>query len=312
MADKPWLKKHYTLIVVPHAEARFRKVKLPYWLMMFGASVSAILITFLIGFVIHYLMLINEAGRIDFLAKENQRLGKENARYEQLTDMISQKLDTIEEKTKMLSTMAGVKPLETRGIGDISGFENRFNNDILDRDLPLSNLKINDIGATLSKVEKVFNENQEMLDYTPSVWPLISTEYGHITCGRQWRIDPFSNERTFHKGIDISAERGTQVIAPANGVVTLAQSQSGYGNLIVIDHGRNFKSIYGHLASFNVRVGDRIKRGDIIGFVGSTGKSTAPHLHYEVHFNGKDVNPKDYILNYSKGIPSWDYSVMYK
>lgn len=312
MAKKPWVKKHYTLIVVPHAEAKFRKVKLPYWLMMLGATVAGVVISALVTFAIHYFFMLDDVSNLNHLAKENQRLLKENVRYEQLTAEINYRLDVISDKTQVLSTLAGVKPVETRGLGDINGVEDRFNNEILDRDLPLSSNKITNISATLDKVEKAFNERKEILDHTPSIWPLISTEIGRITSGRAFRPDPFTGKREFHKGIDISTYTGTEVIAPANGVVIEARSGGGLGLTITLDHGFKFETRYGHLSKFNVRKGDRVKRGDIIGYVGNTGKSTAPHLHYEVHVNGKDVNPKKYILNHKK-IPIWDFkSASYK
>lgn len=311
MAGKPWLKKNYTLIIVPHAEAKFRKVKLPYWLMMLVSSISAVVLTALIAFVVHYFLMLDDVSNLERLAEENQRLSKENARYELLTSTLDQRLAVVEDKTKVLSAIVGVKTVETRGMGDISGLDERFNNEILDRDLPLNKLKVDNISATLDRVEKAFNENQELLDHTPSIWPLISTDYGRITSGRGMRDDPFTGKRRYHKGIDISVDRGTPVIAPANGVVSECERNGGLGNLITVDHGMKFVTRYGHLSKFNVKVGDVVKRGDVIGYVGNTGRSTAPHLHYEVHFSGKDVNPKSYILNYSNiPIPVWDTSVL--
>ena len=310
MADKPWLKKSYTLIIVPHAEAKFRKVKLPYWMMMAGASLTAAIFTVLIVFLVHYWLMLDDVSRFSNLVKDNQRLSKENARYEQITADIHHRLEVISDKTKVLSTIAGVKPVETRGMGDISG--DRYNNETLDRELPMDNMKINDISSTLDKVEKSFNELNETLDWTPSIWPLISTEQGRITSSLGYRRDPFTGKRTYHSGIDISAELGTPIIAPANGVVKKAQKIGGLGNLIEIDHGRKFITRYGHLSRFTVKKNDRINRGDIIGYLGNTGRSTGPHLHYEVIYNGKEVNPKDYILNYSKIIPMWDFKVVNK
>lgn len=310
MAEKPWLKKSYTLIIVPHAEAKFRKVKLPYWMMMLGASLTAAIFTVLIVFLVHYWLMLDDVSRFSSLVTDNQRLSKENARYEQITADIHHRPEVISDKTKVLSNIAGVKPVETRGMGDIGG--DRYNNEVLDRDLPMDNMKINDISSTLDKVEKSFNELNETLDLTPSIWPLISTEQGRITSSLGYRRDPFTGKRTYHSGIDISAELGTPIIAPANGVVMKAQKIGGLGNLLEIDHGLKFITRYGHLTKFNVKKHDNVKRGDIIGYLGNTGRSTGPHLHYEVIYNGKEVNPKDYILNYNKIIPMWDFKVVNK
>ena len=253
--------------------------------------------------------MLDDVSNLSNLAKENQRLEKENARYEQVTAEINYRLDIIADKTKVLSTFVGVKPVESKSLGDINDQSQRFNNEILDRQLPLNELKIEQLSATLEKVERLFNEKQEYLDQTPSIWPLISTEYGRITSKRGFRSDPFTGKRAFHHGIDISTDKGTPVVAPANGVVIEAKKAGTLGNLIRIDHGLNYITRYGHLSKFNVKKGQVIKRGDVIGYVGNTGKSTGPHLHYEVIYNGKDVDPKAYILNFKHNQPNWDFEV---
>ena len=111
------------------------------------------------------------------------------------------------------------------------------------------------------------------------------------------RIDPFTGMRDFHPGIDISVPRGTRVSAPADGVVVFCGTKGGYGNIIAIDHGYGTVTRYGHLDGFNVRPGQRVKRGDVIGFSGNTGRSTAPHLHYEVWVHDQMRNPIEYILD---------------
>lgn len=132
-----------------------------------------------------------------------------------------------------------------------------------------------------------------LLSCTPSVLPVE----GLVTHGFAWRKDPFTGKRAFHTGLDISARRGAPVRAPADGVVTSAGWLHGYGKEIEINHGYGVSTRYGHLNRIDVKPGDVVKRGDTIGEVGSTGRSTGPHLHYEVLENGKPVNPiPRYIL----------------
>src|SRR6185503_15995121 len=117
---------------------------------------------------------------------------------------------------------------------------------------------------------------------TPSIWPVrgwISSKFGH-------RISPFTGRETMHGGIDISAPMHTPIVASAGGTVILAQFEAGLGNAVVVSHGYGMKTTYGHLAKVKVRAGEAVKRGDIIGWVGSTGLSTGPHLHYEVEHRG--------------------------
>src|SRR4051812_4495731 len=125
----------------------------------------------------------------------------------------------------------------------------------------------------------------------PNLWPVE----GPITGSFGERTDPFNGEGAFHTGVDISSSYGHAVIAPADGVVEFADLQNGYGRLIVIDHPNGITTRYGHLSSFNVASGQRVQRGDIIGYVGLSGRSTGPHLHYEVRIYNTPVNPYKYL-----------------
>ena len=129
------------------------------------------------------------------------------------------------------------------------------------------------------------------LAYTPSLWPVI----GHLTGYFGERMDPFSGEGAFHTGVDIASEYGDSVRATADGEVIEADMRSGYGRLVVVDHGYGLTTWYGHLSSFNVMPGEHLKRGDTIGNVGVSGRSTGPHVHYEVRINGAPVNPMRYL-----------------
>lgn len=122
---------------------------------------------------------------------------------------------------------------------------------------------------------------------TPSIWPAV----GWLSAGFGSRPDPFSGDAAFHGGLDISADKGRPVYATADGVVETAEWNGNYGNLLVLDHGYGLKTRYGHLSGFHVKTGDRIQRGKVIGYVGSTGRSTGAHLHYEVLANGQLINP---------------------
>jgi murein DD-endopeptidase MepM/ murein hydrolase activator NlpD len=146
---------------------------------------------------------------------------------------------------------------------------------------------------TLKFVESVMEEQKTRLASIPSVWPTK----GYLTSAFGDRIHPFTGKESFHNGQDIATQYGNKVIAPANGIVLVAETQDYYGNLLVIDHGFGFTTRYGHLASFNVKEGERVRRFQVIGYVGNTGRSSAPHLHYEVRYLGKPLNPMNYIID---------------
>jgi murein DD-endopeptidase MepM/ murein hydrolase activator NlpD len=127
---------------------------------------------------------------------------------------------------------------------------------------------------------------------TPSIWPA----HGWLSSTMGMRTDPFTGERDYHQGLDIAADRGAPVYATADGTVRQASYQGAYGNLVVIDHGFGLETRYGHLSAFEVKDGDVVKRGDLIGLVGATGRATSPHLHYEVRVNGRVLNPLQMLL----------------
>lgn len=127
---------------------------------------------------------------------------------------------------------------------------------------------------------------------TPSIWPA----HGWLSSNVGARKDPITGDADYHQGLDISADHGSPVYATADGTVTQAHSEGGYGNLITIDHGYGLQTRYGHLSRYQVKAGAKVKRGDIVGSVGSTGRSTGSHLHYEVRVNGRLLNPLQLLL----------------
>lgn len=136
-------------------------------------------------------------------------------------------------------------------------------------------------------VEGTVQRREALLAATPSIWPT----HGWLSDAFGTRRDPFTGDSDFHKGLDISTDAGRPVFATAGGTVTSAAYSGAYGNLVIIDHGFGVTTRYGHLGRFVVRPGTRVRRGDVIGYVGSTGRATGSHLHYEVVFNGRFINP---------------------
>jgi len=146
---------------------------------------------------------------------------------------------------------------------------------------------------SLSELEKLLQIKREMLTHTPSVWPVM----GWVTSGFGFRTNPFTGLTQMHEGLDISNRIGTPIIAPANGIISDIGNDIAHGRVLVIFHGFGMTSRYSHLNKVFVKIGQRVKRGDKIGEVGMSGKTTGPHLHYEVKLNGIPVNPMRYILN---------------
>lgn len=146
--------------------------------------------------------------------------------------------------------------------------------------------------GSIRQLEAYLRGQKARLASTPSVWP----SRGWVTSGFGTRVDPYTGKRTMHRGVDIANQPGVPVIAPARGVVTFRGNSGGFGKVIVLDHGYGIRTRYAHLEEYKVGIGDHVDRGDIIGTIGNTGRSTGPHLHYEVEVNGVCENPRNYIL----------------
>lgn len=145
------------------------------------------------------------------------------------------------------------------------------------------------------KIEKDIIYQQELLAATPSIWPVEDQGKGYISSGFGWRNDPITSKRAFHEGIDIGVWYNTPVLATAEGKVSYAGWYGGYGWLIKIEHGFAYETYYAHLNRFKVEVGDKVSRGQVIALSGNSGRSTGPHLHYEVRKNNIPQNPREYI-----------------
>ena len=139
----------------------------------------------------------------------------------------------------------------------------------------------------LSNVRKEVERREALAAATPSIWPA----HGWVTGWFGGRHDPFTGESGFHQGLDISLEKGQSVYATADGRVDAAAYSGDYGNMVIVGHGFGLSTRYGHLSKFAVRAGEDVKRGQIVGYVGSTGRATGPHLHYEILANGRLLNP---------------------
>jgi len=148
---------------------------------------------------------------------------------------------------------------------------------------------------SLDEIERLAANKAELIEAIPSIQPVKNQDVTRMASGYGYRIDPFTKNRRFHYGMDFSARKGTPIYATGNGTVKRADNRSsGFGKHIRIDHGFGYVSLYAHLSKYNVRRGQKVKRGDIIGFVGNTGRSIGPHLHYEILKDNKKINPLNF------------------
>ncbi|MHA7941901.1 M23 family metallopeptidase [Formosa sp. 3Alg 14/1] len=161
---------------------------------------------------------------------------------------------------------------------------------------------------SLDEIAKLAEDKEKLLASIPAIQPVNNVDLTRIASGYGYRTDPFTKARKFHYGMDFTAPRGTPVYATGDGTVLRADSQStGYGRHIRIDHGYGYVSLYAHLYKYNVKKNQKVERGDLIGFVGSTGRSEAPHLHYEIFKDGERINPTNF---YYGSLTSEEYSIL--
>ncbi|MCD8288244.1 MAG: M23 family metallopeptidase [Porphyromonadaceae bacterium] len=171
--------------------------------------------------------------------------------------------------------------------------------DLLSRQLYVQSISFDEI-------MEMAKRNEDRINRTPAIQPISNKDLKRTASGYGWRIDPIYNVRKFHAGMDFAANLGTPVYATADGTVSYAGWKQGYGNTVMIDHGYGYQTLYGHLSKIDTKVGRKVVRGEMIAEVGSTGKSTGPHLHYEVRYKGHyqppinyyffDLSPEDYDL----------------
>lgn len=164
--------------------------------------------------------------------------------------------------------------------------------------------------TSLDQILKLAKAKEKFLASIPAIQPVKNEQLKRLASGFGYRSDPFTKARKMHKGMDFTSPTGTPVYATGDGVVRRADAgASGFGNHVVINHGYGYETVYAHLSRYNCRPGKRVNRGDVIGFVGSTGRSQAPHLHYEVHKGGNVVNPINF---YYGNISAVEYTVIAK
>lgn len=220
------------------------------------------------------------------IEEENNRLRRETEKQRRQLDSLKNRVDAIEDASRRLSEMSGVEHdaeegTSTHGAGGPA----------LDLDakvIALVESRAAHLEADLKAHESALRERARV----PSIWPVE----GEVTDSFGVRRNPFGDASSeFHAGQDIAAPRGTPVSAAADGQVTAAGTQNGYGQIVIIDHGNGISTRYGHLSQIDVAVGREIRKGEVLGLVGSTGRSTGPHLHYEVRINEAAVSPRRYL-----------------
>jgi murein DD-endopeptidase MepM/ murein hydrolase activator NlpD len=280
--------RYHTIIVVPHSRAKLRKWQITPRQLKVGATMLAF--ATLGAGAVGWLALTRAVDRNEVVAlkRENAALKEVNQTFGATLERLQQQLVESEDRTRKLAIVAGIDAEAVAGRAGIGGATDSYESHL--QSLEARSLAI---GNRLDQVEQQFDERSVLLSATPTVAPvkgLYTSAFGH-------RRDPFTGRSEFHPGIDIAAPGGHPVLAPADGVVLRAGVNGGLGRSTSLSHGFGLATVYGHLSRVAVEPGQRIRRGEVIGYVGNTGRSTGYHLHYEVHVDGEPVDPVRYILD---------------
>lgn len=321
-----WLSKQFTFVIIPEANQSVRRIRLSGLILALVMAVIALLAVsaalFITLFGSSTAKLANleaqldaaQSGHEQTLRDKNDRIAMLEADLTSLSaqaEQIATKMDEIAQLEQQLKEIAGIQTSESDihmfsadsvplGEGGQGGEEFDLPAEVSQAALAsrteqefdqLSSL-MDELKPSLVATKAAVLKHQQMLDITPTIWPADNWK---ITSTFGVRRDPFSGRRALHSGLDIGGNRGDPVYATADGVVTLSEQKYPHGNNIMIDHGRGIETRYLHLNERLVQVGDKVKKGQLIGKLGNTGRSTGPHLHYEVIVNGTHVDPMPYI-----------------
>ncbi len=305
-------KDHYTFMLFRTGNGAHRKLVLPVkqvkLIFMLVTPALAVLFFGALAAISLYLINLHNINDYSKLAQKNRELEKQVNFFSQRTADLNDRFAKLQESNARVKVMANltVTPGQVEAVGlggpdplaaelTVSSIDAERKQQLaaMHRELQRLELGFAHEEGELKRLSTHLKEQQTLLNFTPSVWPVrgwISSHFGY-------RTSPFTGRRELHKGLDIVNRRGTPVVVTADGEVVFAGYKSGYGKIVIVDHGLERVTKYGHLAEILVQSGDMVTRGQELGKVGSTGRSTGPHLHYEVVVNGEAVDPADYLLD---------------
>lgn len=299
--------RSYTVLIIPGAAAKVRRLQFPVAWVKRGTWVAATLGLVLAGLAVDYVLLRFKAFELDSLRRLTEAQKAQLSQFEAKIGDLEQRMAGIRTLDDKLRQITGLeqkpRPDRSVAVGGGTSLDEQPKTRLepgrqalierMHRDLEGLSADAEFEATSLKQLEAHLEAQRVQLGSTPSIWPVrgwLTSDYGP-------RFSPFTESTQMHEGIDIAGPIGTPILSPAAGVVTQAGVNGSYGNYVAVDHGYGIQTRYGHLQSIKVRVGQRIKRREELGTLGNTGRSTGPHLHYEVRVSSVPVNPAKYILD---------------
>jgi murein DD-endopeptidase MepM/ murein hydrolase activator NlpD len=295
----------YTVMIIPHSEKEPITLQIPLlWIQSFFIVLAISFFMFLIG-ILQYMDYKKDVQELKYYAVEVNKMKREFAQVSgdliQLQQLLNE-MKTVEEKIRTQAKLESVSTpasIQLTAVGGPSDAEAKgLKNTVVSLTIPRTKEQVDQLlaetPAQLEKFEHLLiqiEDKNEKLAAIPSIYP----SYGRITSIFGYRKDPFTRRSAFHRGMDIANRPNTPVYATANGTVTHAKYNGGHGKQVAINHRNGIVTTYSHLRKYVIEAGEQVEKGQLIGYMGTTGRSTGTHLHYEIVINGKPVNPANYL-----------------
>ena len=295
-------------MILPDETTRVRKYRIPRTMVRGLLVILAVFVLGLGYLVTDYYGVKKMVAELDRLRLEARQQQQQLVTFAKSFDDLQGEMTRLRQfdmKLRVMADLDGViYPEQVMGIGGESpepfnplegelSFQDQTIISSMNKSLDRLKTEVSIQERSFQELVEYLEDQKSLLASTPSIWPVK----GWLTSTFGYRSSPFTGRREMHKGLDIATRSGTPIIAPADGLVVFAGREGGFGNMVILDHGYGITTRYGHCSSLDAKLGQKIKRGDVIARVGNTGRSTGPHVHYEVAVNGVSVNPSRYILN---------------
>jgi len=301
-------KNETTVILVTKGQTKFNQFSITRNKVLIGVGIFILLFLLVGNYTIDFLLNFRYDSKVEMLERNNRFLKKQLDDMASKVDKLNTQLSNVENRDDEIRMIIGIKEVDkdVRDVG-IGGADFNYSVsekmidpavaektneqmmllDKLEREVKLEQQSYNDLIAT-------YNAKEDSLRHMPALHPVLE---GRVTSDFGMRLHPILKRFRHHPGVDFAAKTGTPIYAAADGIVKFASYNGGYGRYVSIDHLYGFETRYGHMQQILVRPGQRVKRGDRIGLVGKSGLATAPHLHFEIHFKGQEVNPELYFFD---------------
>jgi murein DD-endopeptidase MepM/ murein hydrolase activator NlpD len=282
-------KKQITFMLLPHNSGRnvFR-LNLPYWLASLLAAILIIIMLGITGFFIYSTKITTRLLQYYAIQAENKRQEKQLKVFISKIKELESGVRELEERDQELREMLGLEKRSRKQSNNVPALDNA--EEAIARMVALQQ-RIDNNKEEFKTFKSVAVAVRYKFDSLPSIWPSsgdIRSDYG-------WRKHPFTGRLQFHKGVDIPSWVGLPISAAADGVITFCDWLKGYGNAVIIDHKNGYATVYGHCSRIVVKKWDKVTKGQVIATIGDTGLATGPHLHYEVRYNNKTLNPNGFL-----------------